>query len=96
MCELLIKSAFTIAVNSIPQSEFVDVISINQYHAWYQDAGHPETIYAGLTDNLHMWYTTHAKPMLITEYGAGAVAGLHKVGLSHPLDALILQTSLIK
>ena len=57
----------------------MDVISINRYFGWYSNGGHPETVQPAFSYNLDQWYSTHKKPMLITEYGAGAVAGIHEV-----------------
>lgn len=62
----------------------MDVISINRYYAWYKDAGHIETIKTAFSYDLDQWYATHKKPMLITEYGAGAVAGIHEVSVPCP------------
>ena len=57
----------------------MDVICINRYYGWYQDQGHPEAITMGLSYELSLWYAKHGKPMMITEYGAGTIAGFHKV-----------------
>lgn len=63
------------------QTQFVDVIAINRYYGWYNDPGHPEVIHSQVRTELDNWYNTHHKPMLITEYGAGSVAGIHEVSL---------------
>ncbi len=57
----------------------MDVISINRYYGWYLIPGILDSIPQELSQELDSWYATHKKPMLITEYGAGAVAGMHKV-----------------
>ena len=64
---------------SLVQVQFVDVICINRYYGWYQDQGHPEAIVMGLSYELSLWYEKHGKPMMLTEYGAGTIAGFHKV-----------------
>ena len=61
------------------QTKFMDVITINRYYSWYADPGHTETIPTQLATDLELWYETHGKPMMLTEYGAGTVAGLHRV-----------------
>lgn len=61
------------------QTQYMDVISINRYFGWYLNAGHLETIQPSFSYDLDQWYATHKKPMLITEYGAGAIAGIHEV-----------------
>ena len=67
------------SISTYFQTQFVDVISINQYYGWYDDPGHLEVIYSQVSTKLENWYTTHTKPMLITEYGAGTISGLHEV-----------------
>ena len=57
----------------------MDVITINRYYSWYYDPGHPETIATRLATDLQDWFRTRGKPMMLTEYGAGTVAGIHRV-----------------
>ena len=61
------------------QTRFMDVITINRYYSWYYDPGHTDTIATRLATDLEDWFRTHGKPMMLTEYGAGTVAGLHRV-----------------
>ena len=61
------------------QTKFMDVITINRYYSWYNDPGHTETIATQLSADLQQWYQTRGKPMMLTEYGAGTVAGIHRV-----------------
>ena len=60
----------------------MDVICLNRYYGWYQNSGHPETIRSGLSYELDQWYAAHKKPIIITEYGAGSVAGIHEVSMT--------------
>ena len=64
------------------QAQFVDVISLNRYYGWYRKPSHPEVIHTAMSEQLHQWYETHHKPIIVTEYGAGAIAGLHKVAVT--------------
>lgn len=59
----------------------MDVICLNRYYGWYQNSGHPETIGSGLSYELEQWYGVRKKPIVITEYGAGSVAGIHEVSV---------------
>lgn len=54
---------------SDPFAESVDILSFNQYIGWYD----------GLPDKCEKitWHITQNKPVLISEFGAGAKAGLH-------------------
>jgi beta-glucuronidase len=52
-----------------PLGDIVDVIGINSYCGWY--SGTPESC-AGL-----QWRSGFNKPVIMSEFGAGALAGLH-------------------
>ncbi|KAM4546861.1 beta-glucuronidase [Fundulus diaphanus] len=56
---------------------FVDVICINSYFSWYHDQGHLEVIPLQLNTQFEDWYGKYKKPIIQSEYGADAVAGLH-------------------
>ncbi|KAK7094669.1 beta-glucuronidase-like [Littorina saxatilis] len=59
--------------------KFVDVICFNRYYGWYKDTGHTEVIKLQLATDIKNWRKTHpTKPLLMSEYGAGTVAGLHQ------------------
>ena len=47
----------------------LDVIGMNEYIGWYEQ--HPET--ADVTD----WRIAYDKPLIVSEFGGGAKAGLH-------------------
>lgn len=61
------------------QAQFMDVICVNRYYGWYHSSGHPETIQESLSYELNQWYNMHKKPIIMTEYGASSVAGIHEV-----------------
>ena len=65
----------------IPQVQFVDVICRNYYYAWYTDPGHLELIQLQLEYDLREWFEKFKKPVIQSEYGAGAVAGLHMASI---------------
>ncbi len=54
-----------------------DVLCLNRYYAWYFDPGHLELIERQLERNLKAWYDRFQKPLIISEYGADTVAGMH-------------------
>ena len=56
-----------------------DVVMINRYFGWYVDHGDLETAERSLEKELRSWASLHQKPILITEYGADTIAGLHSV-----------------
>ena len=65
---------------------------MNRYFGWYSDTGFPEVIKYQMSNMLETAHNvTNGKPVIITEYGAGTVAGLHTVRMSQPLYNLCLR-----
>ncbi|KAK2141385.1 hypothetical protein LSH36_1110g00041 [Paralvinella palmiformis] len=58
-------------------AKYTDFQCINRYYGWYQDTGHTETIATHLSYDLDHWYKVLQKPIMVTEYGADTVPGLH-------------------
>ena len=52
---------------------------INRYHGWYVDTGDLAAAEVRLEAELRAW-ATMGKPVVVTEYGADALSGLHAVG----------------
>jgi beta-glucuronidase len=64
----------------LPESaglEAADIIFLNAYPGWYRLPAELEAAAAALGDTLDRLHTTHGKPVLITEFGADAIAGSH-------------------
>lgn len=57
----------------------MDVICVNSYFSWYFDSGHLDVIPVQLNTQFENWYSLYRKPIIQSEYGADAVAGLHSV-----------------
>nr|XP_045617692.1 beta-glucuronidase-like isoform X2 [Procambarus clarkii] len=55
----------------------IDVILVNRYYSWYSDTGHLELIKLQTVTEFTEWHALHNKPVMISEYGAGSVPGLH-------------------
>lgn len=60
-------------------SQFFDVVCINRYFGWYVETGKIEQIYPSMKKDLKKWYEKYKKPVIVTEYGADTIAGLHKL-----------------
>ncbi|SHN34941.1 beta-glucuronidase [Gracilibacillus kekensis] len=60
-------------------SQYVDVICLNKYFGWYSDHGKLDLIEKHMDKELLEWYEKYKKPIIITEYGADAIAGYHQV-----------------
>ena len=60
-------------------SDLFDVICLNRYYGWYVGTGDLVTAERELEAELRDWVRLHGKPIIITEYGADAIAGVHSV-----------------
>jgi len=59
--------------------QLVDVICINRYFAWYADHGQLSVIEMQLDIELKDWYEKYKKPIIVSEYGADTIPGLHQI-----------------
>jgi beta-glucuronidase len=68
-------------VNSEPATELAaadfDLIGVNVYPSWYGDCGNLEAIAPALERTLRGFWDKFAKPIIVTEFGADAIAGMH-------------------
>jgi beta-glucuronidase len=62
--------------NDCKVSPMADVIMINRYYGWYSEHGDLAAAERGWEHELMGW-TGHGKPIIVTEYGADAMPGLH-------------------
>ncbi|RWS26409.1 Beta-glucuronidase-like protein [Leptotrombidium deliense] len=58
--------------------ELLDVIMINRYYGWYEDTGYPQVIKRKLIKLIENWRKLHKKPIMMSEYGADSIVGLHQ------------------
>ena len=64
--------------NSDQGIQFFDVICINRYYAWYSQSGRLDQIPTLISEELSNWRQRFPyKPILVSEYGADTVTGLH-------------------
>jgi beta-glucuronidase len=59
-------------------SELGDVLMLNRYYGWYVNTGDLAGAEEAWRSELEQW-ATEGKPIVITEYGADTVAGLHSM-----------------
>jgi len=59
-------------------SDLGDVLMLNRYYGWYVNTGDLVAAEQAWQTELEAW-ATEGKPIIITEYGADTVAGLHSV-----------------
>lgn len=58
-------------------ADLFDVIGLNRYFGWYEDTGNLVTAERRLQEELERFEKRFQRPLLILEYGADTVAGLH-------------------
>ena len=59
--------------------QFLDVIGFNRYNSWYHDTGRLDIIVDKVFDEAVAWNKKHDKPVIMFEYGADTMPGLHEV-----------------
>ena len=57
-------------------TDLFDLVCVNRYYGWYVDPGDLAAAERNLEAELRAW-ARHGKPILITEFGADAISGLH-------------------
>ena len=60
-------------------TDLFDVVMLNRYYGWYVHSGDLPAAERALETELQAWADTHGKPIIITEYGADTLEGLHDV-----------------
>jgi len=60
-------------------NQHLDIIMFNRYNAWYDNSGKLHTITNNVVKEARAWNKKHNKPVLIAEYGADALEGLHSL-----------------
>ncbi|MFI2557120.1 beta-glucuronidase [Nocardia farcinica] len=58
-------------------TDLFDVIMLNRYYGWYIAAGDLELSEHALEKELRQWAERYDKPIIVSEYGADTIAGLH-------------------
>lgn len=59
--------------------QYLDVISFNRYNAWYNNAGRVDMITGRVQGEAEAWHRKYNKPVLMSEYGADTMPGLHEL-----------------
>ncbi|KAJ5794147.1 hypothetical protein N7457_000746 [Penicillium paradoxum] len=58
-------------------ADLFDVSCLSRYFGWYSQTGDPAEAEAALKEELHGWEEKFNRPIIMTEYGADTIAGLH-------------------
>lgn len=57
----------------------MDIICFNRYNGWYQNPGRLDMKTEQVIDEASGWHARYNKPIIMTEYGADTISGLHMV-----------------
>jgi beta-glucuronidase len=57
--------------------EFCDVLCINRYYGWYMQPGKIDEACEILSKEMDKLYEKHRKPIILSEFGADTIPGLH-------------------
>ncbi|KAF2994971.1 hypothetical protein E8E13_003339 [Curvularia kusanoi] len=64
-------------------SDMFDVLCLNRYYGWYESCGDLKLAETELEADLLTWQNKYNdKPIIMTEYGADTIAGLHSAGVT--------------
>ncbi|EFQ32993.1 glycosyl hydrolase family 2 [Colletotrichum graminicola M1.001] len=77
---LCYANEYQASVDRCLMSDLFDVLCLNRYYGWYLHTGDLEAAEEGLEAELRGWAAKFEKPIIVSEYGADTLAGLHTVG----------------
>jgi beta-glucuronidase len=60
-------------------ADLFDVVMLNRYYGWYVNTGDLPAAERALEAELNAWAAKLGKPIIMTEYGADTLPGLHSV-----------------
>jgi beta-glucuronidase len=60
-------------------ADLFDVLMLNRYYGWYTHTGDLAAAERALENELQEWASKYGKPIIITEYGADTMPGLHSL-----------------
>jgi beta-glucuronidase len=60
-------------------ADLFDLVCLNRYYGWYIGTGDLATAEASMEAELRAWAEKYGKPILMSEYGADTLPGLHSV-----------------
>lgn len=72
-----ITAAIAVGVGQDRAAQYLDILSFNRYNAWYSNTGFLGTITSSVVQEATAWHNRHKKPVLMSEYGADTMEGLH-------------------
>ncbi|XP_054718490.1 beta-glucuronidase-like [Uloborus diversus] len=72
-----VTAAINADYNSDKVGKHLDFVMLNHYYSWYSDVGAIDVIFPLLVNYMTKAHDVYKKPIMMSEYGADTIAGLH-------------------
>ncbi|XP_070140538.1 beta-glucuronidase isoform X3 [Drosophila kikkawai] len=72
-----ITAAIAVPYTQDKSGRHLDIISFNRYNAWYSNTGRLDMVTQNVIDEATAWNKQYNKPVIMSEYGADTLEGLH-------------------
>ncbi|KAH8233584.1 hypothetical protein KR026_010029 [Drosophila bipectinata] len=72
-----ITAAIAVPYTNDHAGRHLDIISFNRYNAWYSNTGRLDMVTQNVIDEAVAWNNAYKKPVIMSEYGADTLEGLH-------------------
>lgn len=76
-----ITSAIAVPINEEQVGMHMDIICFNRYNGWYSNPGQTNVITKPIIAEAIAWHKKYDKPVIMMEFGADAIVGLHSVSM---------------
>uniref|UniRef100_A0A1B0DE01 Glycoside hydrolase family 2 catalytic domain-containing protein n=1 Tax=Phlebotomus papatasi TaxID=29031 RepID=A0A1B0DE01_PHLPP len=72
-----VSAAIAVPLTNDRAARHMDILMFNRYNGWYSNPGELNMITSRVVEEATAWHMKHQKPVLMSEYGADTVEGLH-------------------
>lgn len=72
-----VTAVIAVGVGQDKAAQFMDIVSFNRYNAWYSEPGQLGVVTTNVVQEATAWHERHKKPVIMSEYGADTLEGLH-------------------
>ncbi|KAJ6627039.1 Beta-glucuronidase [Pseudolycoriella hygida] len=72
-----VTASITTNVEQDQLAKYLDVLSFNRFNGWNTNTGRLDMIINNVVNEARQWHERHLKPVILSEYGAETLQGLH-------------------
>lgn len=72
-----VTAVIAVGVGQDKAAQYMDIVSFNRYNAWYSNPGQLNVVTTSVVQEAIAWHERHKKPVIMSEYGADTLEGLH-------------------